>query len=60
MLAAPTRRPEPPVVEVSIGRLEIRTTDSEPVPARPARAPARDDAAELRAYLRGRARGGRR
>ncbi|MEU6721274.1 hypothetical protein ABZ897_58335 [Nonomuraea sp. NPDC046802] len=62
VLAAPTRAqepqdaaPAPPVVEISIGRLEVRTPQVQPAPqAKPAR---KDHAAVLKAYLRGRGKG---
>ncbi|MFC4015148.1 hypothetical protein ACFOY2_48590 [Nonomuraea purpurea] len=62
VLAAPTRAqapqdaaPAPPVVEISIGRLEVRTPQVQPAPqAKPAR---KDHATVLKAYLRGRGKG---
>ncbi|MEW1847570.1 hypothetical protein AB0392_57255 [Nonomuraea angiospora] len=47
--------PAPPVVEISIGRLEVRAPQAQAAPQ--ARPPRKDHASVLQAYLRGRSKG---
>ncbi|MBE1583646.1 hypothetical protein ACFPOI_32970 [Nonomuraea angiospora] len=64
VLAAPARpsraqtaqdAPAPPVVEISIGRLEVRAPQAQAAPQ--ARPPRKDHASVLQRYLRGRSKG---
>ncbi|MEV4014146.1 hypothetical protein AB0J35_26960 [Nonomuraea angiospora] len=64
VLAAPARpsraqaaqdAPAPPVVEISIGRLEVRAPQAQAAPQ--AKPPRKDHASVLQAYLRGRSKG---